>query len=425
MKTQYLSNSTHTFRGVLLLTFIALIPFAIIAQNGNSNGNGNSNANATNKLQPTGMVGVGTTSPSSELEVVGKTDLKGPLDVYGEVSVKNLKDTTYEINRFLVIDGNGKLKTLGLDEFLKGKINTGTAPIPCSIGSEPIGNVGGHKTAATYGGLAKWKSGDGVVFVCPDINIGIGTYDPQYPLDVIGDAHISGELKIGENSLYLGTNTTGAAGTFNYIYSDGGALKINSNEGQTGGVQNTLLNPNGGRVGIGTDSPQNQLHINNTGDAVIRLTSSAQGASVCLKAVSSNGVKEGQIQYKGRFLFYNSDAGTGPMVINSDGNVGIGTYKTSGYRLSVEGKIRAREVRVNSDGWADYVFAPSYNLMSLYEVEQYIKENNHLPEVPSEKEVIENGINLGEMNALLLKKIEELTLYMIEQEKRIEALEEK
>ena len=123
-----------------------MIPFAINAQNGNSNSNANGNVNATNKLQPTGMVGVGTTNPSSELEVVGKTDLKRALDVYGEVVVKNLKDTTYEINRFLVIDGNGKLKTLGLAEFLNGKIGGGDNAIHCTAPIEA-------KTAPSYGEL--------------------------------------------------------------------------------------------------------------------------------------------------------------------------------------------------------------------------------------------------------------------------------
>ena len=105
------------------------------------------------------------------------------------------------------------------------------------------------------------------------------------------------------------------------------------------------------------------------------------------------------------------------------GGVGIGTNKVAGYKLSVEGKMRAREIEVNALTWADFVFADDYQLSSLYEVENYIKENNHLPNVPSEKEVAKDGINLGEMDAILLRKIEELTLYIIEQDKRIKDLE--
>jgi hypothetical protein len=112
------------------------------------------------------------------------------------------------------------------------------------------------------------------------------------------------------------------------------------------------------------------------------------------------------------------------MRIAHNGNVGIGTSAVSGFKLSVAGKMRAEEIEVSlSTGWADYVFAEDYKLNSLEEVEAYITKNNHLPNVPSEKEVKEEGINLGEMDAVLLRKIEELTLYIIEQDKRIKELE--
>jgi hypothetical protein len=102
------------------------------------------------------------------------------------------------------------------------------------------------------------------------------------------------------------------------------------------------------------------------------------------------------------------------------GSVGIGTTKVSGVKLSVAGKVRATEVEVSlSSGWADFVFEDDYELNSLSEVEAYITENNHLPNVPSEKEVTDKGVNLGEMDAILLRKIEELTLYVIAQQKDI------
>lgn len=83
------------------------------------------------------------------------------------------------------------------------------------------------------------------------------------------------------------------------------------------------------------------------------------------------------------------------------------------------------EVNVQLSGqWPDYVFSPSYDLKPLSEVSQFIQENNRLPEVPSAKEVEENGLNLGEMDAKLLQKIEELTLYLIEQNKNLKQLQE-
>jgi len=102
--------------------------------------------------------------------------------------------------------------------------------------------------------------------------------------------------------------------------------------------------------------------------------------------------------------------------------VGIGTL-TPQEALSVNGKIRAHEIKVEvgSANWPDYVFDASYSPASLSEIEDFIRLNKHLPEVPSAKEVEENGIDLGSMNGKLLKKIEELTLHLIEKEKQLNA----
>ncbi|WP_436517256.1 hypothetical protein [Ekhidna sp. To15] len=106
--------------------------------------------------------------------------------------------------------------------------------------------------------------------------------------------------------------------------------------------------------------------------------------------------------------------------IGSAGEVGIGTDSPS-EKLEVNGTIRSKEVKVEATGWPDYVFESDYNLRSLEETEEYIKTNKHLPEIPSAKEMEANGVQLGEMNMLLLKKIEELTLYVIDLKKENEA----
>lgn len=149
------------------------------------------------------------------------------------------------------------------------------------------------------------------------------------------------------------------------------------------------------------------------------------------------------------FTRYYGTTATERMRISSSGNIGIGTinpaYKlevngtamingtalfsdkvgigytppTEGkYRLYVMGGIKSEEVIVElSSNWPDYVFEPGYKLQTLFEVESYIKINNHLPDTPSATFVEKEGINLGEMDAILLKKIEELTLYVIELKK--------
>lgn len=102
-----------------------------------------------------------------------------------------------------------------------------------------------------------------------------------------------------------------------------------------------------------------------------------------------------------------------------NGNFGIGT-KSPAEKLSVKGKIRAQEIKVETANWPDYVFEKDYQLPSLDEIEQHIKEKGHLQGIPSAEEVKANGVELGEMNAKLLKKIEELTLIVIQLNKKVE-----
>jgi hypothetical protein len=109
------------------------------------------------------------------------------------------------------------------------------------------------------------------------------------------------------------------------------------------------------------------------------------------------------------------------LLATTSGNVGIGTTDTKGYKLAVAGSAVAERLVVKKQSsWPDYVFDSSYQLASLYQVERYIQQNKHLPDVPSAAEVKKEGLDLGNNQAVLLKKIEELTLYIIEQNKRVE-----
>ncbi|HLH18980.1 MAG TPA: hypothetical protein VKX45_17300 [Bryobacteraceae bacterium] len=121
----------------------------------------------------------------------------------------------------------------------------------------------------------------------------------------------------------------------------------------------------------------------------------------------------GQWQTSGSNIYYNN------------GNVGIGTT-TPQYLLSVKGTIGAQEVIViPPSGWSDYVFRPDYRLRPLSEISQYIQANGHLPDIPTEAEVKEKGVGIGDMQAKLLAKVEELTLHMIQQEKDNRELRDK
>jgi hypothetical protein len=110
---------------------------------------------------------------------------------------------------------------------------------------------------------------------------------------------------------------------------------------------------------------------------------------------------------------------------DDDGGVGIGTPDVpSGYLLAVKGKIMAEGVKVDlQSAWPDYVFEQDYQLTNIPTLKKYIDEHGHLPNMPSAKTVEKEGIDVGEINTLLLEKIEELSLYLIQMEERMRKLE--
>jgi hypothetical protein len=119
---------------------------------------------------------------------------------------------------------------------------------------------------------------------------------------------------------------------------------------------------------------------------------------------------------------------SGDVLFNNRGSVGIGTGTMSlpggNVKLAVNGKILCEELEIAlTSAWPDYVFNSDYRLSPLSEVDAFIKENNHLPGIPSANEIESNGLSVGEMNRLMMQKIEELTLYVIELEKKINDLE--
>jgi len=190
----------------------------------------------------------------------------------------------------------------------------------------------------------------------------------------------------------------------------------------------------GGSVGIGTSSPAYSLDINKS-TASLNLNGSGFGNSGALinllgwAGTSKNwqmGVAD--IGYDGLMFTPSTVAGgstftTPAMIINSNGNVVIGaTAAPACYKFAIAGAAVAESMTVKLQAnWCDYVFKKDYLLMPLSELKAYIDKNQHLPEIPAAAEVERNGLDLGEMNKVLVKKVEELTLYLIEKDKEDKA----
>jgi hypothetical protein len=204
-----------------------------------------------------------------------------------------------------------------------------------------------------------------------------------------------------------------------YNLGPGASLALGTNS-----VNDALIIKENGYVGIGTSTPQYLLEVKKAtsgniaffqdGTKGIIFQTLTSGSSI----IGSNGSAFNDIEIRAT-----SGSGTG-LYLSTTGNIGIGTTlatNTENFKLAVKGKIGCSELKVlDVTNWSDFVFATGYKLRTLSEVEHYIKQNQHLPDVPSEKEVKAEGYDLTDMNALLLQKIEELTLYVIELKKENE-----
>lgn len=212
------------------------------------------------------------------------------------------------------------------------------------------------------------------------------------------------------------------------------------------------LNPIYWNVGIGTDNPKSMLHVVDGNIMISRSPSKAPGSkngSILFGEVITDQCPRGEwgIEYNSpdsTSVIDSTYSGGGlnfwkvyteghdnhgfnyALYLRNDGNVGIGTPVTYGYKLAVTGKVLCEELKVKLvTQWPDYVLNPDHKLLSLNELDHFIKENNRLPDLPSAKEVEEKGINVGEMNGVLLKKIEELTVYIIAMQKEMDQLKAK
>ncbi|OEK01912.1 hypothetical protein BFP97_10465 [Roseivirga sp. 4D4] len=360
-----------------------------------------------------GNVGIGTTSPNGLLDVRGNIKLGDVKDSY--LGVNTINNYIPYTNTYHSILNSGNSLYFNIDA--NGN-DTNRAFI---FASDRNGESNGTE----------------LMRISESGNVGIGTNDPREKLDVRGNIYMGGLNRRIYLGNYSGT-TFGLAFSSTYpdygiFYTEGAIdhVSISPNGNSTNGVLNVRGD---GKVGIGTNAPDNTLHIE--GDLLLDVFgnsghergiyfregfSTANKYNVSILAYDHNGGGSSPDGLSingvdGVSFSTGSNTRNERMRVAQNGNVGIGTTSPT-EKLEVNGTIRSKKVKVDANGWPDYVFASSYGLRTLGELESYIKENKHLPEVPSAKEVETNGLDLGDMDATLLRKVEELTLYLIQESK--------
>lgn len=352
-------------------------------------------AQNTNTLLPFGNVGVGILNPTAaKLQVKGSTLLQTLTVTEGAI----FKDaTTFE--KQLTVSGKSVLSETNIGGVLKLRATTlleTVAPDFQVLVKNPINgevlsvglrdlNSALYNTGCLINGLATgnsnkaddigierplWQNKPGILYVkCPDVlRVGIRTETPTHTFTVNGDGSFSNTLEV-LGQLSLGTSPTASSKFF---------------------IRNT--------------SYLNGLYINQTGNTL--------GTSRLLHLEYNKASTE-------IIRVANSTTGTVPFLLKADGTMRLHNGSRITFLLNPDGFMRTRRIRVDmEDDWADYVFDSDYELMPLNEVENFIKLHKHLPRIPSAVEVEKNGVDVAEMNVLLMEKIEELTLYLIQVKKQ-------
>lgn len=394
-----------------------------------------------NTFPSSGNVGIGTSSPSNKLDIVGNGSGAFPLTI---------KNNTSNVLALYSANENG---TYHAGIFNYRSRNTFQSPTNLYAGDRVAGFYGLPYIANAYransaiemyvGASPGTNSYPGYIIfgttptggttrlerlrITESGTVGIGTTTPNssYKLDVNGSINATG---LFVNGVPISGGGGGAQTYLDLTAGNGYGLRFWSNDAYKihmgsgseyfyGPVTDysIKMNMSGGTPnrgwtwGVAGSTPVAAL--NTGGNMKIAGTMDATGFLV-------NGTP---------FVGGSQWVTSGSNISYSTGNVGIGTLLASNpnnYKLAVNGTIGAKEVKVetNSTTWPDYVFKEGYQLNSIEQVNEFIKENGHLPGVPTAKDINENGHALGEMNTILLRKIEELTLYVIDLKREIDQL---
>jgi hypothetical protein len=347
----------------------------------------------TNQLCLTddGNVGIGRSAAVEKLDVAGNIRGRDDLIVDSNVTIKGKAEVTGRIEAEGVIETTGGLSAIQG----AGLYVTGT--------SLQEGNI------TTYGNVS--STGTGSFTGNINSNTSMTITDAAAILSLKSNSSTEkGFVQLSGDDLRVGTYSSNTLGKFQV---------------RTGGADNLTV-ANNGNVGIGTEVPTSKLHV--AGRGLFR------GSGEVLAIDGSSNPNIG-FYYNTVFRSFISQTSTNLVIgVNGGGlqldatQIAIGAVvpAASGYRLTVAGKVICEELKVQLQGaWPDYVFQKRYNLMPMSELREYINANNHLPNIPAAAAMEKNGVELGEMQRKMMEKIEELTLYVLELEEKVNALSKK
>ncbi len=436
------------------------------------------------RISPLGRVGIGTISPGEKLDVMGNIRFSGGFFIFNtQQSFINWGGSGAGDLTFRTLNTIGNTSSFNDKMIIKYDGNVGIGTTTPGEKLDVSGNIrfnGGHLVYNSQHGIIDWGgSGAGdltfrtlntvgnistysdKMIIKNDGNVGIGTTSPSSKLEVIGDIKLQTELSFSGTNSYIGLN---------------GNLYFRKSI--QGGYQNLVKLCSNGYLGIGdfssshdcpeapltvrpisalpASSPITVLDGSNYKFIKIYLNNPYNYTNSLVQnndyLITYNHIQDFGVPFTpcGFTIAPNGDVNSNGIRISPEGRVGIGHANPTAklgvgisqasenafsvyrkdlsrdvFRITGEGKVYATEVEVKlATAFPDYVFSSEYKLRSLYDVEQFIKTNKHLPEVPSASNVEANGMNIGEMQTILLKKIEELTLYVIELKKENDKLKE-
>lgn len=352
----------------------------------------------TNVIGTTGNVGIGTLNPVSKLQVSDN-------------------GRNYYVNRPIVGQSQD---SQGITYILLHEIYTGTPMIDMHVMGKITGLRGG--TVAYY---RRWTV-DVNTATANNTNKGsIISYNEIARLVTLvynGKSYLAAE--IANSYAMLGFSFTG--------YASGESLLMVKDDDVTSVALFTATDPIAiqGNLSLGTQSSLARLDVAGgpiwTTNNWLKSMKLYNGSAIEFTGATRSfglGASGANLYFSNMNLDGSGGANYFMAADGNTGNMSIGSSSPSpNYKLTVEGTLGARRVKVQQGAWADYVFHPDYQLPSLQEVEHFVTTEKHLEGIPSEKEVVEKGLDLGEFDQQLLKKVEELTLYIIQLNKNVERL---